>query len=196
MTVFTPDFAAVDAGFPMYDKGMYRVKITSRAPSIWEKDEEINGVKTGNKTQVSRIRCKLEMIGLIGEDEDGDETIFTEIDGKDIRGKAVQAMDIYLHSQGAWSMAKQFVMGALGFAKNEENDFNEFFQEHKEDFVFSGDPGDSDELLESNLGAAWGWMVDRQVDVFLTKVTETYEGVDRENQKMSAWTPVGGRVEV
>ncbi len=189
MSVFTPDFAAVDAGFPMYDKGMYRVKITAVEPAIWEKKDD----ETGDVTVVARVRYKLEMFGLL--DDEG-EVQTTGHDGKEIIGKAVQANDVYLHSEGAWSMAKSFVMAALGFAKNEENEFNEFYQEHRDEFAFSGDAGDPDEQLLDNLGSAWLAPVDRMVDVYLQKATETYQGVERENQKMSAWQPVGDRVEL
>jgi len=186
MSVFTPDFAAVDAGFPIYDRGMYRVKITAREPAVWEKNDE-----HGNVTIVSRVRYKLEMFGML--DDDG-EVQTTDANGKEIIGKSVQAMDVYLHTKDAWSFAKLFLMAAFGYSKNEENEFNEFFQENKDEFMFSGDAGDPDETLNDNLGSAWDAPVDRMVDVFLQKTLETYQGEERENQKMSAWQPVGEQV--
>jgi hypothetical protein len=189
MTVFTPDFAAVDAGFPMYDKGMYRVKVTGRKSTVYERE---SNTSPGTMEPKSRIRYTLEMFGR----HNGDDVVTTDENGKEIRGKPVQAMDVYLHSEGAWSMAKLFVMAGLGFAKNEENEFNEFFQANKDEFYFSGDPGDSEEELESNTGSAWGLLVDRLVDVYLVKVEEEYQGVKRENQRMSAWQPVGEKVEL
>ena len=190
MAVFTPDFAAVDAGFPIYDKGLYRLKITAHAPTIYEKSDEDD---PDTKVQVARIRYKMEMFGRF---DDNDELVSEDENGKSIRGKAVQAMDVYTHSQGGWSFAKSFLMAACGFRADEENEANELLF-IAENWTFSGDPEDPEEELRENMGNYWNLPIDRFVDVYLSKETrQRDDGSYQENQKFSQWRPVGERAEL
>jgi hypothetical protein len=183
--VFTPDFAAVDAGFPLYDKDMYRVKITDVTPLVYEKTDRV----TKDVSNVIRIRCKLEMFGR----HNGDDLVTTDQNDKEIRGKNVQAMDVYTHSEGGWSFAKGFLMAACGFSMKEENEANtELFQAG--DWACPDDPTQPESAQADELGESWSLLVDRLVDVYLQKETRTGDdGIERENQKMSAWQPVGDR---
>jgi hypothetical protein len=191
MGIFTPDLAKVDAGFPLYEKGMYRVKVTGRTPFVNERED----YKNPGTTKISAgIHYKLEMFGLL--DEDNGEVLSTDGNGKEIRGKAVSRNSVYLHSQGGWSFSKMFLMAGLGWEKNEENEFNAWFQANRALFNFSGDPGDSQDVLEENMGEGWDAYVDRFVDVFLKKKVTTDDGVTREDQEFSAWQPVGDRAEL
>src|SRR5690606_12167095 len=113
MSIFTPDFTAVDASFPVYPKGMYQVKVTKRTPFLRErKDEENNKV-----TQVAGVRYALEIYGRF---DDNGELVDTGEDGRPIRGKPASAMNVFLHTQGGWQFAKPFLMAACGYdVKNE-----------------------------------------------------------------------------
>jgi hypothetical protein len=189
MGIFTPDLAAVDAGFPLYEKGMYRVKVVSRTPFVEEKEDK---QKPGTMKLSAGLHWKLEMYGMVGGDG---EISSTDEAGREIRGKAVSRNTFYLHNEGGWSFGKLFLMAALGFDKNEENEFNAIFQENREAFSFSGEPGDTAEALEENLGSGWNLPVDRFVDVYLKKDVRVHEGTTYEDQKFSAWQPVGERAE-
>lgn len=188
MSIFTPDLAAVDAGFPIYEKGMYRVKITERTPFVAQKEDFAN---PGTLKITAGIHYKLEMYGRLVDDE----VESTDENGREIRGKAVSRNTVYLHTQGGWSFSKLFIMASLGFDKNEENEFNEFYKENKELFEFSGDPGDTPEQLEENIGQGWDAMIDRFVDVFLKKKVRIHEGTTYEDQEFAAWQPVGEKAE-
>lgn len=185
MGIFTPDYTAVDAGFPLYDKGMYRIKVTEREPFIYESEDE----EDGSVKIVAGIHYKLEMYGLLDEDGEPQEN---DESGREIRGKSVSRNTVYVHSEGGWSFGKSFLMASCGWAKNEENEANaDLFQAG--DWTFNGEPGDEADDIE--LGDSWDLLVDRFVDVYLQKIPSSrFEG--EEEQKMSAWTPVGEKVEV
>ena len=189
MGIFQADFATVDAGFPVYEKGMYRVKVSKRTPFVRESEDR----KNPGTTKISAgVRYGLEMFGRL--DEESGEYIATDENGKEIRGKTVSAPSVYLHSEGARSFSKLFFMAILGFSLNEENEFNSWSQEHKDDFAFSGEAEDSTELLEENLGDGWDAPLDRFVNVYMKKVPNMDgSGFD---QEFSAWQPVGERVEL
>lgn len=181
MTLFTPDFAAVDAGFPIYEKGMYQVKITAVTPEVYAREDD-----QGNKNVKARMRFKMEMFGRRDED---DELVSTDENGKEIRGKPVQALDVYLHTEGGWSFAKSPLMAFAGYAKDEENEADSnLFQAG--DWSFSGDPEDSEEVLRENMGDAWSTLVDRFAEVYLRKETEIRDGRSFDSQAMSSWAPV------
>jgi len=174
MSLFTPDFAAATAGFPVYEKGMYRVKVTRRIPFVYERTDD-----DGNVDVVQGVHFNLEMAGRY--DDEGD----LETDG--LAGKPVSRNTIYIHTPKALDFGKLFLMAACGYALKQQNEANEeLFQGG--DWTLSGDPGDDAENIE--LGRSWDEPVDRFVDVFLTKEVETYNNVERENQSFNAWAPV------
>jgi len=185
MGVFTPDFRVVDATFPIYDKGMYRVKVTARQALVTEKDVE--GGEEGEVTQSSGVKYKLEMVGAYREEDDGEPIL--ETDG--FAGKPIQAYTVWTHTQGGWSFGKAFLMAVCGWSpKADEQEANEkFFREGV--WEMTGDPGDPDEELNENLGENWHLPVDRLVDVYLKKEVRMFRGEERESQEFSAWTPVG-----
>ena len=58
--LLTPDFSKVEAGFPIWEKGRYRVKVTKRTGFVRTSKPDENGSTT---TQVG-VRYGLEMQGM------------------------------------------------------------------------------------------------------------------------------------
>ncbi len=178
MPIFTPDFTQVDAGFPVHPAGRYQVKITKRKPFVRLKKENDQGIRETS----AGIRFSLEVVGQYDEEGELDTTL---------AGKPASNNAVYLHSQGGWQFSKPFVMAAFGYSKNEEDAFNEYFQENQENFLFSGDPGDAEDNIE--VGSAWDEMVDKLVNVTMTKSTRVINedtGETEDQQEYSSWAPV------
>lgn len=178
MPIFTPDFGSVDAGFPVHDAGRYQVKVTKRKPFCRLKKENDQGVRETS----AGVRFNLEIVGRY--DDEG------ELD-TDLAGKPASSNSVYLHSEGGWQFSKPFVMACFGYSKNQEGEFNEWFQENQDDFHFSADPGDAEENME--LGSAWDDMVDRLVNVTMSKSTRVVDdttGETEDQQEYSSWAPV------
>lgn len=171
--IFQPDFSKVDAGFPVYDKGLYRVKVTKRTPFVREKKDE-----TGTVTVVAGVRYALELVGKF--DEKG------KVKGDGLAGKSVSAMNVYIHTDGGMQFAKPFLMATAGYnPKKDEAEANEkLFQGG--DWTFDGESDTAEENIK--LGSSWDAPVDRIVDVFLSK-KKAFSG-EGEEQEMSGWMPV------
>lgn len=99
---YAPDLTTVTAGFPIYDDGLYEFKIGDAKPFTRKDDkgEEKFGV-----------RYPLVITEVL---EDGDANS---------AGKRAM-FTCYLHNDGGQSMAKQFVMAALGYASKREKEFD------------------------------------------------------------------------
>jgi hypothetical protein len=168
MTVrFTPDLSKVRASIRIFDRGDYRLKITKSEPFI-------NEAKTddkGNEKQTAGCRYSLEMVGKLnarGEVE------------PEFEGEAVTPNRCYVHSEGGWSMTKQFLMAALGYSRDEEDKFDAEWAANA-DLKIEGEPE------EVEAGNSWEAPVGKLVDVTLNK--RIYEG--REQQDFNGWSPAG-----
>ena len=174
--VFTPDFASVEASIPIYEKGRYQLLITNRKP--FAKQVE----KDGNISDQSGVRYALEMVGQF--DDDG------ELDTEK-KGKQVSSNTVWLHTEKAFGMGKQFLMAACGYARNQEQEANaDLFQGDDIEWDHSGDYDAAPETFV--LGNGWDIPVDKLVDVSMWKdVTTSEDGnTTYENQKFGGWTPV------
>ena len=175
--IFTPDFTTVDATFPTYDRGRYRVKVTEQTPFIRETQPDENG----NRKTIAGVHHKLEMVGQFNDEGELDTSL---------AGKPVSRYTCWLHSEGGWQFAKSFIMAVSGYDPNSEEDQAnaELFQAGE--WGITGDAGDTAEVIE--LGESWGAMVDKIVDVTLSKnVTPGEDGAeDRVEQDFRSWAPV------
>ena len=125
--LLTPDFTQVEAGFPVYEKGRYRVKVTKMTPFIRSSKPDADGNVT---TQVG-VRYGLEMQGQFDREGNLDD---------DLQGKSVQPFTCWLHSEGGWKFSKPFLMAAAGYSVKDEQLANEeLFQNHN--WEIDGEPG-------------------------------------------------------
>ena len=175
---FEVDFTTVDASFPMWGKGRYRLQVTARDAFVGESrpDDE------GNVKENAGVKFKIEMVGLF--DDDGE----LQMDG--IKGKAVSPYTCWIHSEGGWTYGKPFLMACGGFRRNQNNEANEkLFQKY--DWNIDGELNDPPESF--TLDDGWDQQVGRLVDVTLwTKQTPNPNDPDSpyENQEYGGWAPV------
>jgi hypothetical protein len=114
------DWGDVQASVPTYDKGDYEVVIERVRGQAWYKKDE-----KGNPTSeiVKVIKLAPKMIGQI--DSKG------QIDGK-LADKPVSDIQLYIHSEGARTMAKKQMMAITGYNQDDEQDekkFNEMLKQ-------------------------------------------------------------------
>ena len=176
MPIFAPDFTKVEAGFPVYEKGRYRVKVTKKTPLI----EESKPDAEGNTKIKAGVRYALEMGGQYDREGNLDDTD---------AGKQVSSFTCWVHSDGGWKFSKPFLMAACGFAMKEEAQANvDLFQAHS--WELDGDVGANAETFV--VGDGWDLPIDRFVDVTLKKsgTTNKETGEVYENQDFGSWGPV------
>lgn len=176
--IFAPDFTSVDASIHIFDdKGLYRLLCTKVKPVIRESKD-----KKGNTTINSFVQLNLEMKGRY----DSDGKLITE----GFAGRVVSPFKCYLHTEGGWKYSKGMIMALAGFnIKKEEQLANEKLFQGR-DWTINGEPGDPPESI--TLGEAWNLLVDRLIDVNLSKkIDKTDDGKELENQDFSNMTPVG-----
>lgn len=157
----------------IFDQGEYELKIGEPQPLLYERDDD-----DGGTTVVAGVRYPLEMVGRITADGNIEE----EGDWGEA-GEDVTPARFYVHTDAAWPMAKRFVMAAMGFSLEEEDEFDEVFvEEHS--FAIDGDV-DSEEPAE--LGS--GWTEAEGQRVWMTLGQDVYKG--RQQQTHENPMPVG-----
>lgn len=157
---FEPDLGAVRATTRIFEPGEYVVKIGTPYPMAYTKDDG---------TEIGGARYSLEMVGRIGPDGSLDDAN---------EGESVTNVRCYVHTEGALSMAKRFLMAAFGYSRNDEEAFNE-------EVLGSGDFGVAGEGDDAELGESWAQCSGNLVRVSLD--TELYEG--EEQQNFRGWSP-------
>jgi len=176
--IFDVDFTKVDASFPMYEKGRYRIQVASREAFHRESRPD----EKGNVNESAGVKFKLEMVGLF--DDDGE----LQMDG--LKGKAVSPYTVWLHTEGGWQFGKPFIMACGGFRRNQNKEANEkLFQKYK--WNIQGELNDPPESF--TLDDGWELQVGQLVDVTLSvKKTPNPNDPDEpyENQEFAGWTPV------
>lgn len=159
MPRFTPDMTKARSSVRIFDRGLYMLNVTSAKPFIYERERDgavVAGVKYGFK-----------MVGKIGNNNE-----LTD----EFEGEAVSPNSVYIHTEGAWGMAKGFIMACAGYSSNQEDEFDsEWVPEH--DFTLEGDPEDQPEDYE--VGDAWTFPVGKNVVAFMDK--RMYEGNAQQN---------------
>lgn len=166
MPRFTPDLTKARANVRIFDRGDYEIKVTKATPFINEGEDDKGNAKTSAGCYYS-----LEMVGKL--DESGNPT-------EEFRGEFMFPQKCYVHTDKAWGMTKQFLMAALGYARDEEDKFDAEWAS-KADLSLDGD---ADEVVA---GKSWEDPVGKHVRVTLDK--RLYQG--NEQQDFRGWTPAG-----
>lgn len=166
---FEPDFVKVDASIPVHDKGLYQLKVAKVTPFAYEKvDEDLGEVK-----KIAGVRYGLTVVGVF--DNKG------KLDRTD-EGRQVAPLRLYAHSEAAFGMAKQALMGMAGFSRNEEDEANAKFFAKNNWYVDGLDP-------DVTAGTGWMFLEGKIVNVILDKEVDTWQGQTRTSQTFSNWQP-------
>lgn len=174
--IFEPDFTSVEANIPIFEKGRYQVKIIKRTAFM----REAKHPDTGDVYISCGVRYGLEMVGQY--DDDG------ELQTDKIAGKTVTPYSCYTRTEGGWKFCKPFIMAACGFRRKEERDANaKLFQKYS--WIINGEVGQDADAFEE-LGNGWDQLVDRLIDVTLSKEVVERDGEVYENQDYGSWAPV------
>jgi hypothetical protein len=163
---FTPDFADVKAGFRTLDRGEYELILGQPKGFSYVKDDG---------THVVGVRFPTNCAAQVMSDGSLDDKY---------EGDSVSPIRLYLHTEGAFRMTKQFLLAACGYSISEEDAADEEFFS---DADFSVDVDDEDEENhEVTLGAAWDGLKGNRVRV--TADIQMYN--DKPSQNWQTWLPV------
>lgn len=180
MGIFSPDFGSVDAQIPIYEDGLYRVKVTKKTPFVKESKPDASGVVH----ESAGVRYALEMIGKF--DEKG------ELITKDLMGRSVTPFSVFVHGEGGWKFSKGFLIAAGGYTLKDEQKANlEMFNGKADQWIFNGNKDTPTENIQH--GPGYDIPLNKVLDVVLKKVIKKAEdGTDRmfENQEFKSWAPV------
>lgn len=106
--------AEATLGFPIYDPGMYRVKVKEVKPFENKLKE---GQQEGEQSGGVRVICS-----LVGGDTDGKPYV----------------ANLYQHTEGARNFSKQFLVAAFGYPTNSEGEAQ--FNEESQNYDWGIDP--------------------------------------------------------
>ena len=164
---FTPDFADVKAGFRTLDRGEYELILGAPKGFAYTKDDG---------TEVAGVRFPANVAAQVMSDGSLDDKY---------EGDSVSPVRLYLHTEGAFRMTKQFLLAANGFEISQEDEADtEFFADA--DFSFEVDEDSDEERPEVTLGAAWEALKGNRVRV--TADIQMYN--DKPSQNWQTWLPV------
>ena len=164
---FQPDFADIKAGFRTLDRGEYELLLGAPKGFAYTKDDG---------TEVSGVRVPVNVVGQVMSDG--------SIDDK-YEGDSVSPIRLYLHTEGAFRMTKQFLLAANGYEISDEDTADsEFFK--GADFGFEVNEESEDERPDVTLGAAWGLLKGNHVRV--TADIQMYN--DKPSQNWQTWLPI------
>jgi hypothetical protein len=164
MTRFQPDLGGVKAGMPVYDRGDYELKISAVKPIFYYNEEK--------GYDVAGAQVNLEMVGKMLADGSMDRTE---------EGESVAPNRLYVHSQKAIPMVKQFFMAALGYPLEDEDKFNKEVAANLDISVTPGEEGE-----EATLGTGWARLTGQRILCTLDK--RVHDG--REQQDHKAFMPI------
>ena len=164
---FQPDFADVKAGFRTLDRGEYELALGQPKGFAYTKDDG---------TEVAGVRIPANVVGQVMADGSMDDKY---------EGDAVAPIRLYLHTEGAFRMTKQFLLAANGYdISDEDTADSEFFSEA--DFSFEVDEETDEERPNVDLGATWDALKGNRVRV--TADIQMYN--DRPSQNWQTWLPI------
>ena len=105
----------VQASTPIHPKGEYELTIVGVRGSAWPKRDKA-GNTTGEVVKVIRIRPRI--VGVYNSEG----KLKSELDGKTIRDKSCENINLWLHSDGGREMAKRYMRAILGYNSAEDSD--------------------------------------------------------------------------
>lgn len=165
--IMQPDFSDVKAGFRTLDRGEYQLVLGKPKGFYYVKD---------NGKEVGGVRVPVNVVGQIMADGSIDDQY---------EGDAVSPVRLYLHTEGAFRMTKQFLLAAAGYAIEDEDEADEEFFAVT-DFSFDVDDEDDPENATVTLGDGWSGLEGNHVRV--TADIDIYEGNPQQNWR--SWLPV------
>lgn len=159
---YEPDLTKVAATIEIFSKGDYEFSIGEPKSFSSPKDD-------GTATVGIRFPLKVEEV----------------YDGGDEKAKGKRTiLTVYVHNEGGQSMAKQFIMCALGYKRNPQD-------ERKFDEKYSGSDWGLDPDSKS-VGDVWREPVGRRVRSSLDiGIQEKGQNAGEPQQKFANWQPVG-----
>jgi hypothetical protein len=160
---FAPDLAKVRAGTRTLSSGEWELSISKVTPIYYEKDD--------GKT-VAGCRCNFSIVGEI----QADGSLNEEFKGDDVFG-----VRLYVHSDKAFGMTKQFLLAAFGYSLDEEDAADEAVFATGDFSVSADEDGENAELGD-------GWHALEGNRVRATASTSIYN--DRESQDWKSFVPV------
>lgn len=177
-----PDFDKVHAQTPVWDKGLYELRVDKIRGSAYDKKDE----STGKVSTVAFVGLRPKLVGIF----DSNGQLATDIDGTDIAGQAVEEIKLYVHSQGAREFSKRIMMAILGYEKDQEAEYN--------DYVRTLDLGidldereDGEEGYDVKLGDGWNVLANKHVKAQMKKGSfKDRNDVQQERQDFDSFFPV------
>lgn len=166
---FEPDMTEVRAGFPVYDRGDYELKITGAEGFSYMKEPD-----DGDPYEVAGVQFNFEMVGQLTG---------TGIEKENLEGEPASSDRFYVHTKGSFPFMKRFVMAAAGYDQDDEELFNEEWAGEHSWFVV-GDPQDPEG--EVSIGSAYSAIVGNRVHT-TANVSQDDSGTKR--QEWQNWTP-------
>lgn len=164
MSRFTPDLAKVRAGFPTIESGEWEFIIGEAKGFHYVKDDG---------KEVYGVRYPLEIAGSV--DAGGN------LKDEELSGDQAAPFSLYLHSKKAGGMVKQWLLAALGYTIEEEDEANEsVFGEH--DFGW-----DLDEDEDPVVGDGWTMPEGRRIR--MTCSVQIMDNGDK-RQQYGSYVPV------
>lgn len=181
------DWGAVEISTPIYAKGDYVLEVTGIRGQAWMKTD-----RAGNALGVvEKVAIKVQMVGVI----DSKGKVSPEQDGKEIKGKACEDYNLWLHSPGGIKSAKKAMMAILGYNPMddaEEKKFKKFLKDNTPDLSWESKENEAGDGYVLTLGDGWGQLfVGKNVRCGMEPGTREREGADPiEQQEMGFLSPV------
>lgn len=182
MITFEPDFSTVHASTPIWKKGTYEITVSKVRGRAWDKTDE----KTQEKTMVRGVEIRLKLVGVY----DSAGKLSTSMDGAEIAGKDVEPQTLYIHSDGAMAFSKRIMMAILGYKKEEEEEFNEYFKTLDLKMgIEEADGGGYDVTI----GEGWQTLAGKNVIVTLSEGEREDKTTKQKlpTQEFGVWLPTG-----
>lgn len=168
--VMEPDFdwaEDVQAAVPIYDKGVYELSVKSVRGAAWQKTDDNGNPIPGAITRT--VRVVPEMVGV--QDSKG------KLDTTD-KGNPVEALDLWVHTEGGRRQAKQRMMAIFGYDPYDhevEKEFNNFLKTSKLDMSVKLEEDDEGKFT-LKLGEGWEKLVGKNFISHLEPETQEREG--------------------
>lgn len=168
MPRFDPDFEGTRATTRVFDRCEAEVIVGEPVPFSY--------VRERDSAEIAGVRYPLTMAGVL----DDVSNALTD----QFKGEEVFPHQIFVHTDKAWRMAKQFLIAAYGFARNAEEDFNLQIASQKEAFI----EGQDEEVTCGNLYTdCEGARLRVTLDIRIYTDPESGESTDQ--QQYRNWRP-------
>lgn len=186
---FTPDFENTVVDIPVHKKGQYLLtvkRVSGYAGPQKDRTKESN-MRTEDGTKLSvGIRLTTEIKGQY--DSEGN---VVDIADTSIPTEKVEDTTLWIHNKGSKDMSKKIVMAIMGYPKEEEKEFNEWYKQ--QDFGVDIERSEDDEAkFVVTPGEGWNQLKGHDVKVLLDAGVRKGEDGDDDTpqQNFKTWTPI------